>query len=1123
MSEWLDSSDNANCFKQTYVQGFVDISGGSIITRGPNDGIVIGGDSSLNGTVYLGDSMYVRSDGLFPGTADNGATAIYVDASYVDVSGQTGVVGVAKPDITGGPGVEGSILSTFFQSDASWSQLGFDIDGEAAGDRSGNSVSLINSATYGRVVAIGAPYNNGIFNTAGNGNSAGHVRVYQHRAITETSWTNYNKANTTYAGKPIVIGASSDTTPVSGKKYWVQLGADIDGEAYGDLSGYSAVSLVDASGGLVIAIGAVSNDGTNAGNTSYLYDDRGHVRVYQYDASKNSLVTADSSPDFGPIGWRRLGKDIDGEAKNDRFGRSAQLVDASGGLVVAIGANQNDGTYAGNTSYINDNRGHVRVYQYRTITETNWTNYNIADASYNGIAPYNKPIVVGASGDANPVLGKKYWVQMGGDIDGEAAVDFSSQSISLVDASGGLVVAIGASSNDTTTNTSDRDRGHVRVYQYDATKTDSITDQNSLDFGPVGWRRLGADIDGEAQDDWSGWSVSLVDASGGLVVAIGAYNNDTVYGNNDSRGHARVYQHRAITETSWTNYNKANTIYAGKPIVVGASSDATPVSGKKYWVQLGADIDGEATSDLSGYSVSLVDSSIGLVVAIGANQNDGTPVFGNRGHVRIYQYDASKTDAILTDGSANFGPIGWNRLGGDIDGEAAGDESGYSVSLADSADGLVVAIGAPFNDSTVAIPSITFIVRTVGNQYTIDGFTGNFPQLSLIPNTTYYFDVNAVSYVYPFALKNGSKVNTAVSGTTNNDPLNGRSLSSANKIITYTPTAMVTIVYEACISTPPGFGTIKVQDNRGHVRVYEIPYTKSYSDVSGGYYDVSVLDGYLNDGKTTAALYVNGDTDLSGGLTVSGDVSFNAGNLFVAGDLSLNGNLFINGFAPNYINADAIDSTVNIEFANKLSVSTSDLSFNKTALKVATDFSLNNTLINLATNLTVPANIAIVDGSNGTVYGSYLTLTNKDATAYYNVGKSASGIFNIVDQANAGVYLASGGTSFTGTSDARLKTNIAPLESATDKIMALNPCTYQWKSDADNTTETKTQTKTHVGFIAQEVEKIMPELVHPIDHPAGPDYKGVNTTDLIPYLVRMIQEQNAELDELADRLTKLSA
>ena len=53
-----------------------------------------------------------------------------------------------------------------------WKQLGSDIDGEAAGDNSGNSVSM---SSDGTIVAIGAKYNDG------NGNNAGHVRVYQVR------------------------------------------------------------------------------------------------------------------------------------------------------------------------------------------------------------------------------------------------------------------------------------------------------------------------------------------------------------------------------------------------------------------------------------------------------------------------------------------------------------------------------------------------------------------------------------------------------------------------------------------------------------------------------------------------------------------------------------------------------------------------------------------------------------------------------------------------------------------------------------------------------------------------------------------------------------------------------
>ena len=52
---------------------------------------------------------------------------------------------------------------------ADWNQLGSDIDGEAANDNSGDSVSLSNDGT---IVAIGAPFNDG------TGAEAGHVRVY---------------------------------------------------------------------------------------------------------------------------------------------------------------------------------------------------------------------------------------------------------------------------------------------------------------------------------------------------------------------------------------------------------------------------------------------------------------------------------------------------------------------------------------------------------------------------------------------------------------------------------------------------------------------------------------------------------------------------------------------------------------------------------------------------------------------------------------------------------------------------------------------------------------------------------------------------------------------------------
>ena len=56
-----------------------------------------------------------------------------------------------------------------------------------------------------------------------------------------------------------------------------------------------------------------------------------------------------------------------------------------------------------------------------------------------------------------------------------------------------------------------------------------------------------------------------------------------------------------------------------------------PVSALSPWTQLGADIDGEATSDYSGYSVAM--SAEGTRVAIGAKNNDGNGYAS--GHVRI--------------------------------------------------------------------------------------------------------------------------------------------------------------------------------------------------------------------------------------------------------------------------------------------------------------------------------------------------------------------------------------------------------------------------------------------------------------------------------------------------------
>jgi hypothetical protein len=84
----------------------------------------------------------------------------------------------------------------------------------------------------------------------------------------------------------------------------------------------------------------------------------------------------------------------------------------------------------------------------------------------------------------------------------------------------------------------------------------------------------------------------------------------------------------------------------------------------QLWRQVGFDVDGEAANDYSGYAVSL--SADGKVLAIGADGNKGKNGFES-GHVRVYAWNST---------SAKY-----TQRGSDIDGEAAYDLSGASVSL----------------------------------------------------------------------------------------------------------------------------------------------------------------------------------------------------------------------------------------------------------------------------------------------------------------------------------------------------------------------------------------------------------------------------------------------------------
>lgn len=91
-----------------------------------------------------------------------------------------------------------------------------------------------------------------------------------------------------------------------------------------------------------------------------------------------------------------------------------------------------------------------------------------------------------------------------------------------------------------------------------------------------------------------------------------------------------------------------------------------------------------------------------------------------------------------------------------------------------------------------------------------------------------------------------------------------------------------------------------------------------------------------------------------------------------------------------------------------------------------------------------------------------------------------------------------------GGSDHTLKMNIAELPEVLKKVLALRPVSWDWKETNER----------EYGFIAQEVEANMPDLVYTDTWTDGTTRKHISTKELLPYFVGAIQEQQKQIDAL---------
>jgi hypothetical protein len=186
---------------------------------------------------------------------------------------------------------------------------------------------------------------------------------------------------------------------------------------------------------------------------------------------------------------------------------------------------------------------------------------------------------------------------------------------------------------------------------------------------------------------------------------------------------------------------------------------------------------------------------------------------------------------------------------------------------------------------------------------------------------------------------------------------------------------------------------------------------------------------------------------------------------------------------------------------------------------------MGNKTIASGINSTALGNYTLANAVNSVAMGLYTTTVSPNSlvigqynddygikTQLFQIGNGDSSGF----RRNAFEILKNGNGRISGTlfntSDRRLKTNISSLKYGLNEVLKLNPVNFNWKNRPEESKKT-------LGLIAQEVQPIISEIVT-----VGDDKNqtlSVSYTELIPILIKAIQEQQAIIESLKKRIEKI--
>ena len=347
-----------------------------------------------------------------------------------------------------------------------------------------------------------------------------------------------------------------------------------------------------------------------------------------------------------------------------------------------------------------------------------------------------------------------------------------------------------------------------------------------------------------------------------------------------------------------------------------------------------------------------------------------------------------------------------------------------------------------------------------------------------------------------------------------------------------------------------------------------INYAAKNNVVKNNYANVNNLSVMTKVGQPNT--YINFESDISGNILVYGDFDL-SGNLHVAGDIDCSGNLYTDKDA--YINSVRVgrgagNSTSNTVVGNQALFSNTTGSDN---VAIGYRALVSNTTGNNNTASGVNALYINQSGSNNVANGNQSLFSNtignyNTANGESSLYNNTTGLYNTAIGSGAGFTNSTGsnntyigrqadcspgslsnataignGASVTGsnkirigntavsvievqvaltvTSDARDKTNFVPLDAGLNFINELNPIRFDWNQRGGGLEGRK-----DIGFTAQELllaqEKTKISIPNLVDE-SNPDKYYVMYTQLIPILVKSVQEMSSTITRLEGEINEL--